>query len=201
MDSTAQTSAPDLRPAADAVAWLIAGISDERLGDPTPCPEYAVRELLAHVVLLSTAFRDAARKDLGPLTASSPGDSRPVLGDDWRDVLPRRLDELADAWTVPEAWEGDTQAGGITFPAAIAGRVALNELVVHGWDLAQSTGQKYACDEASLRESYAMMRPAPGDEEARGDAFGPVVDVPAEAPLLDQVIGFSGRRPDWQPGN
>lgn len=28
--------------------------------------------------------------------------------------------------------------------------------------------------------------------------FGPVVDVPADAPLLDRVIGLSGRNPSWK---
>ncbi len=35
-----------------------------------------------------------------------------------------------------------------------------------------------------------------GDDD-RGDAFGPVVDVSDDAPLLDRVIGLSGRDPGW----
>ncbi len=31
----------------------------------------------------------------------------------------------------------------------------------------------------------------------REGLFGPVVDVPADAPLLDRVIGLSGRDPSW----
>ncbi|MGW1494422.1 TIGR03086 family metal-binding protein [Streptomyces sp. NPDC002402] len=200
MDTTAQTAFPDLRPAAHAVAQLIDGIGDERLGDPTPCPKYAVRELLGHLVGLATAFRDAARKDLGPTTDTDPGSVLPVLHDDWRTVLPQRLDELAEAWQQPGAWDGATQAGGVTFPAAVAGRVAINELVVHGWDLARATGQEYLPSDASLQVSYELMKPT-GDDASRDGMFGPVVAVPEDAPLLDQVIGFSGRRPDWRPGN
>jgi hypothetical protein len=29
--------------------------------------------------------------------------------------------------------------------------------------------------------------------------FGPVVPVPDDAPLLDRVIGLSGRDPGWKP--
>ncbi|MEU9009060.1 TIGR03086 family metal-binding protein [Streptomyces sp. NPDC048479] len=200
MDTTSQTSSPDLHPAARAVAQLIDGVDDARLDDPTPCPQYAVRELLGHLVGLSTAFRDAARKDFGPSTNTDPGSVLPVLDDNWRTVLPQRLDELAESWTAPTAWDGDTQAGGITFPAAIAGRVALNELVIHGWDLARATGQEYAPGEASLEVSYGVLKPA-ADAPGRGGLFGPVVEVPENAPLLDRVVGFSGRRPDWQPGD
>ncbi|MGW7364670.1 TIGR03086 family metal-binding protein [Streptomyces sp. NPDC054841] len=193
------TSAPDLGPVAASVDRIARGIDDARLGDPTPCPKYAVRELLAHVVGLSVAFRDAARKDFGPTTGTDPGTVEWVLDDDWRTKLPRLLEELVTAWRDPGAWDGDTQAGGITFPAAIAGRVALNELLVHGWDLARATGQDYAPDQAGLQVSYALMAPA-ADDPGRGGMFGPVVPVPDDAPLLDRVIGLSGRRPDWTPG-
>ncbi|MFE1234047.1 TIGR03086 family metal-binding protein [Streptomyces sp. NPDC058745] len=188
----------DLGTAATRMARLAAGIGDERLGDPTPCPEYAVREVLAHVAGLSVAFRDAARKDFGPTTGTPPGTERPVLEDDWRTELPKALDDLAAAWREPGAWEGDTQAGGVGLPAAVMGMVALNELVIHGWDLARATGQDYAVEEAELASSQALLTPA---EDAQGEDgfFGPIVPVPDDAPLLDRVVGLSGRRPDWRP--
>ncbi|MEU5399892.1 TIGR03086 family metal-binding protein [Streptomyces sp. NPDC005963] len=188
----------DLRPAADAVAGLAEGVDDARLDDPTPCPDYAVRELLGHLVGLAGAFRDAGRKELGPTTDTDPQTALPSLPGDWRSALPPRLDELTRAWSRPEAWEGQTRAGGIDLPAALAGQVALNELVVHGWDLARATDQPYAPDEASLRVSYALLEPV-DDDPGRGSIFGPVVDVPEGAPLLDRVVGRSGRRPDWHP--
>ncbi|MGW2558658.1 TIGR03086 family metal-binding protein [Streptomyces sp. NPDC001514] len=191
-----ETNHVDLGPVAADMARLAKGIDDAQLGDPTPCPAYAVRELLAHIVGLSTAFRDAARKDFGPTTGTDPGTVEWVLEDDWRTELPRLLDELVTAWRAPGAWDGDTQAGGVTLPAAIAGRVALNELLVHGWDLARATGQGYDPDEASLTVSYGLLKPA-GDDPSRDGMFGPVVPVPDDAPLLDRVVGLSGRSPDW----
>ncbi len=200
MDTTTQTPFPDLSPAARAVARLLGSIQDNQLADPTPCPKYAVRELLGHLVGLATAFRDAARKEFGPTTNTDPGSALPVLDEDWRVVLPQRLDELAEAWRQPAAWEGDTQAGGVHLPAPVAGQVALNEVVIHGWDLARATGQEYDPGEASLRVSYALLEPSGDDDSLRDAIFGPVVEVPESAPLLDRVIGLSGRRPDWQPG-
>lgn len=200
MDTETKTMpTADLGPAARQIAALLDGIEEKQLTDPTPCPDYAVRELLAHLVGLSTAFRDAARKDLGPTTDSSPAAALPVLGDDWREALPPLLDELVTAWRDPAARQGMTRAGGVDLPGEVAAMVALNELVVHGWDLARSTGQAYEADEASLRVSLAMLTPR--DDIPRPDIFGPPVPVPSDAPLVDQAIAMSGRRPDWQPGD
>ncbi|MFH9232990.1 TIGR03086 family metal-binding protein [Streptomyces globisporus] len=190
---------PDLEPAARRIAELLGPVDDGTLDGPTPCPDYAVRELLGHLTGLATAFRDAARKDLGPSTATSPDASLPVLDDDWREVLPRRLEEVAAAWRSPDAWTGMTRAGGIELPGEVAGAVALNELVIHGWDLARSTGQPYVAGEAELRSCEALLAPDEGDPD-RGGIFAPPVPVPDDAPLLERVIALSGRRPHWRPG-
>ncbi|WP_405456274.1 TIGR03086 family metal-binding protein [Streptomyces globisporus] len=189
----------DLEPAARRIAELLGPVDDGALDGPTPCPDYAVRELLGHLTGLATAFRDAARKDLGPTTATSPDAALPVLDDDWREVLPSRLEEVAAAWRSPDAWTGMTRAGGIELPGEVAGAVALNELVIHGWDLARSTGQPYVAGEAELRSCEVLLAPDEDDPD-RGGIFAQPVPVPADAPLLDRVIALSGRRPDWRPG-
>ena len=94
-----------------------------------------------------------------------------------------------------------TQAGGVDLPGEVAGLVALNELVVHGWDIATASGQAYRPDEATLTADHGFLAQfsGPGNEEARGGLFGPEVAVPADAPLLDQVIGMAGRDPAGRP--
>lgn len=183
----------DLTSAADTIAALLPGVTDNDLDARTPCPDYAVRDLLFHLIGLSVAFRDAARKDLGPTTGTPPGTITTDLPDEWRTILPARLTDVAEAWHDPAAWQGMTQAGGINLPGAIAGQVALNELIVHGWDLARATGQPYRPAEESLRGSYELMLPA----AESGGMFGPPVAVADDAPLLDRVVGLSGRDPDW----
>lgn len=186
----------DLGAACREVTRLVRGVPDTGLSGPTPCPDYTVAQLLAHLVGLTVAFRDAAAKKLGPTTDRPPGPQvAPSLDDGWREVLPWQLDELAAAWRDPGAWEGHTRVGGVDLPGSMTGLFALNEVLVHGWDLARGTGQGYEADEPSLRAAYGLLR---GDRPADGP-FGEPVPVPADAPLLDRVIGLTGRRPDWRP--
>jgi uncharacterized protein (TIGR03086 family) len=95
-----------------------------------------------------------------------------------------------------------TKAGGVDLPGEVAGLVALDEIVVHGWDVARATGQAYDCDAPSLEGvlGFVSQFSGPGQEEARAGLFGPVVEVPDDAPLLDRVIGLTGRDPAWSPG-
>lgn len=189
----------DLQPSADQMASVVAGISDDQLDGSTPCDEMPVRQLIAHVIGLSIAFRDAARKVDGPTTSTPPGSAAAVLPNDWREQVPARLGELVSAWREPDAWQGDTQAGGVALPGAVAGQVANNELLLHGWDLARSTGQPFSAGEANLRSSWDMVSNTPDDPDARQGLFGPVVPVPDDAPLLDRALGYAGRDPHWTP--
>ncbi|MFF1681118.1 TIGR03086 family metal-binding protein [Streptomyces sp. NPDC058256] len=188
----------DLGPQARIVASLAAGATDEQLAGATPCPELAVHNMLGHLIGLAAAFRDAGRKDLGPTTDTSPTSAVPDIEPGWREALPKVMDELAEAWRDPAAWTGETRAGGVDLPGAVAGAVAVDELVVHGWDLARATGQEYEPDAAALQMSYQFLL-ASAEDPTRGGIFGPVVPVPDEAPLLDRAIGLSGRDPGWKP--
>ncbi|MFJ9911344.1 TIGR03086 family metal-binding protein [Actinacidiphila glaucinigra] len=193
------TSHPDLRPASRDVSALLKRIGDEHLDAPTPCPDYTVAHLIGHIAGLCAGFRDAARKDFGPATDTDPGASVPELPAAWRELLPVLLTEVAEAWNGPGAWEGETRVGGISLPADAAGRFALNELLVHGWDLARATGLEHRPDESATEVALALLTAA---RAASGDGSGPFgrpVPVPDSAPALDRLVGLTGRDPGWTP--
>ncbi|MFC9127472.1 TIGR03086 family metal-binding protein [Streptomyces sp. NPDC057099] len=195
---TDTTPTLDLGPQTAVVARLAEAVTDEQLADPTPCPEYAVRHVLGHLTGLAAAFRDAGRKDLGATTDTNPQSALPDIGPGWREELPKVLGELAEAWRDPAAWTGMTRAGGLDLPGEIAGLVANDELVIHGWDLARATGQRYVPDPAALQACHGFLEAAV-DDPGRGEIFGPVVRVEADAPLLARAVGLSGRDPEWAP--
>ena len=192
----------DLRPAADRMGRLIEGIPDDALSAPTPCADTALDVLVDHVGTFAQAFQAVATKDLGEMTSRPPAASTPELEPGWRARIAKDLTGLAEAWAAPDAWEGMTQAGGVDLPGEVAGRVALDELVVHGWDIARATGQAFDCDDTELREIEGTIQQfRNGNDGDMPGLFGPVVPVPDDAPLLDRILGITGRDPSWSPAS
>ena len=90
-----------------------------------------------------------------------------------------------------------TRAGGVDLPADVAGVVALDELVIHGWDLAKAIHMPSGYDGPGLEAVYSTVQQfsASGIE----GLFGPPVAVPDDAPVLDRILGLAGRDPRWEP--
>ena len=148
----------DLEPATKVMAELVAHVTDDQLGDPTPCPDYTLGDLLDHVGGLALAFTAAATKETAALAGQGPAGDASRLGEDWRTRIPRDLAELAHAWRDPNAWTGMTQAGGIDLPGEVAGLVALDEVVIHGWDVARATGQPFDPSPRGARSRTRVRR-------------------------------------------
>jgi uncharacterized protein (TIGR03086 family) len=185
----------DLEPAALRIVALLDGVPDSALDAPTPCAGTPVAGLLDHLVGLSEGLRASAAKEPDQ---GGPQPSAADLDPKWRVVLPERLDALVAAWRAPGATEGTTSAGGVEMPAAQIAVVTLDELVLHGWDLARSSGQPYEPDPAEVTailgfvESFASSEGTPG-------LFGPALPVSADATPFQRALALSGRDPEWRP--
>lgn len=84
--------------------------------------------------------------------------------------------------------------GGNDMPALFAASILPLELVLHGWDLAQGSGQQiHICDELVdyLRGLAEMVVPG---GRARG-SFAAEVSSPDDASALDRLAAFAGRTP------
>ena len=188
------TASVDLHPAAERLAGLVENLAPEALDRPTPCETYSVAGLLDHLHGSVLAFRAAA--DKSPLPPGPSGDPAHLVAD-WQTRIPNDARALADDWSDPAAWEGMTAAGGVDLPGEVAGIVGLDELVIHGWDLAKATGQPAGYDGPGLDEVLHLVT------EFRGGGieglFGPEVPIPDGASVFDRILGVSGRDPGWQP--
>lgn len=184
----------DFSAATASLQRTVAGVTDDQLNNPTPCADRRVRELLGHLVGLTLAFRACADKELGPLTDTAPDDNGwPDAPTDWRTALAAQVPALAASWNKPEAWQGMTQAGGIDLPGEVAGMVALDEVVLHGWDLARATGQAYAVDDTTAEALLGFV--SGFSVEGTPGMFGPAVPIDDDASVFDRVLARSGRDP------
>ncbi|MEV0541454.1 TIGR03086 family metal-binding protein [Nocardia salmonicida] len=186
----------DFEPAARSLAAVVDGITDDQLADPTPCAESTVRDLLAHVVGLTEAFRQAATKESVGRSVPPPAGSDSPLPDDWRTRIAAQLETLTAVWRVAQAWDGDTEAGGVELPASVMAIVALDEITIHAWDLAVATGQELTVDPVDLAILHEFLRET--DPEGTPGLFGPIVEIPADAPAFDRLLGLTGRDPAWR---
>ena len=190
----------DMRRAAESLATVVQGVRDDQLDAPTPCASRTLGTLLDHVDGLSLAFALAARKQ------EPEGGSRPPSADgahltpDWRSRIPTRLAAMAEAWRAPEAWTGVTRVGGVDLPGDVAALVALDELIVHGWDIAVSSGQPMETDPALVAAATSWVEASvarnPGGVPG---LFGPPVSVTTSASPLEQLVALTGRDPGGDP--
>ncbi|WP_245668030.1 TIGR03086 family metal-binding protein [Actinomadura macra] len=184
-------------PAAEAAVRIVQEIPEARLDDPTPCPDWDVRDVVNHLILWNARGGTAARK----LPTTGPGEDHDFTAEaHWADRFAEQARETARAWTDPAAWEGSTSLTGnkAGMPAEFIAGIVFGECVVHGWDLAVATGREPGFTPEVVQAAWEQLVTT-AEVSRKYGAFGAEVPVPQDAPLLDRVLGLSGRDPYWTP--
>ena len=78
-------------------------------------------------------------------------------------------------------------------PAASALAINVFDTYVHGWDIAQATGQDAELD-PTLCTVLLEILPSLAPIVRRGDNFGPEVDIASDAPVADRMLAYLGRK-------
>jgi uncharacterized protein (TIGR03086 family) len=191
-DSTSSTR-EHLHGVVAALQPVVHGVSDQELGAPTPCTEYDVRTVVNHLLGTVEAFRRVGASE--PLDPQDPwGLNGDNMGEGWRQELSEKLRGLADAWSQPDAWEGDAMDGAM--PKQRLGDTGFVEVMLHGWDLARGTGQDVEYEEAAADRALEILDQI-GEEGRSHGVFGPEVSVPDDASAFEKVLGKAGRDPQW----
>jgi uncharacterized protein (TIGR03086 family) len=185
---------PQLTAAADAAAGVVAGVTPGQLGDPTPCAEWDVRALLNHLILWTS--HSLERRAHGESVSQELMDTDFAAVPGFAAAYRAQLDRALDAWAGPAAWNRKLNVMGTQTPASDVAALNLAEMILHGWDLAVATGQRYEVPEpAALAALGAVEANAELFRQYQG--FAKPVAVPATAPVLERVLALSGRDPQW----
>ncbi|MBB1256686.1 TIGR03086 family metal-binding protein [Streptomyces alkaliterrae] len=167
-------------------------VADDQWGNPTPCTEWTVRDLVNHVVgehlWAPPLLQGATLEEVGD---RFEGD---VLGEDPRQAWERASANAQPAFHRPGALDLQVHTSGGITDASEYGWQMVNDLAVHAWDLARGIGADDHLDEELARTLFERMAPVADQWRAAG-AFGPAVDVPEDAPAQDRLVGIQGRQP------
>ena len=166
---------------------VAAGIGREQLGSPTPCTELTVAGVLDHMTGLASAFAPMFRGEAvgdGGATAHEAGDVAAFDG---------AMEALLDAVQSPGALERRVDTpGGPMSGGQFARLVALDGLI-HGWDLAVSTGQEWQPSDDLVADVDGFARQAISPEMRAAGAFDAERESPAHAAAMERLVAFSGR--------
>lgn len=170
-------------PMLEAVA---ANIEAGQLHDTTPCSDFSVEGVLDHMTALAIGFAPMFRGEDPGTAPSAPARATTT------DAFVVALDQLLAAVTSPGALDRTIATPGGEMPGRVFGRLVALDGIVHGWDLATSTGQQWAPPEHLVAEIDAFAREAISPEMRNGGAFGPE-QIPVGTSTMERLASFTGR--------
>ncbi|MGW0230402.1 TIGR03086 family metal-binding protein [Actinopolymorpha singaporensis] len=175
---------------------LVARATEADLSRPTPCAEWTLADLLAHMTVQHNGFAAAARGEADPKVwelGSLGGD--PITA--YRDSAERVLEAFA-ADGVLERMFLIPEFGDQPLPGRQAISAHLVDYVVHSWDVAKALGVPAELEPAAVELAYDIAQVVPtGDARlVSGAPFGPEVPFSGGS-RLDQLVAHLGRSPNW----
>jgi uncharacterized protein (TIGR03086 family) len=179
--------------AARVVAGAAKAANSNTLEQATPCTDWDLRTLLNHMILWTSY--SAERRAYGESVAEELMSKDFTAEPGYAQAYQAQIAKAVDAWSKPEAWEGDRNVMGSGTPAADIAAMLIAEMVLHGWDIAQATGQDYHCDDAVARNVLKTVE-AQGELFRQYQGFAAIVPVSADATAFDRALALSGRDPE-----
>jgi uncharacterized protein (TIGR03086 family) len=153
---------------------------------PTPCAEWDLRALLAHLATSMADLESGLRTgslDLDP-PDPAPGGPVEVLRDQAANLLCTCYDHHDAGRPV--------RVGGLPLPAGIVACTGAVEIAVHGWDVAAARGRR---EDIPPGLATLMIGMCPLLVESRAGLFAPPVEVSPQASPGDLLVAYLGRKP------
>ena len=179
-----------------AVQHLVDQVQPDQWTAPTPCTDWDVRQLLNHVAngnMVFAGVADGTRRS-GPVSPEERAVDR--LGDDPAAGFRATGARMHNAFLTPGFLDGtvDTPMLGEQ-PGATVVHMRINELLIHGWDLARAIGQPADLPEDLAEGALALWQTRLAGRPRDGMPFGHPEPVADDAPAIDRLAAFLGRKP------
>lgn len=212
IDVPAPVSDLDTRPALasafSSTTEVIASVTPSHLDLPTPCAEMDVRRLLGHLIMVAQRIACAGRGD-DPMTW--PMEVTDLADDAWLGAWQAALAPAMEAWADDDQLTAEVALPWGTFPGFAVIGTYVNEVVVHGWDLAKAIGVDATWDaiavevatqairaqlpDAERHELWEASKAGLPDDYPWEDPFSSAVPVREDASPLDRLVAWNGRTP------
>ncbi|MEV7595071.1 TIGR03086 family metal-binding protein [Streptomyces sp. NPDC089922] len=183
----------DLAAAVALAGRTLSAVRPGQYDAPTPCEEFDVRRLSSHLVAVVRRIAVIGRGE-DPFSVPSFADE--IADGGWAAAWGPGAREVAEVWADPGVLGRQLRLPMGVLPGTAAAAVYTHELTVHTWDLARATGQDPAWDPALIERVIAVVRRAlPAEPRGGRIPFGDVVEVDPQAPAIDRLVAWTGRRP------
>ncbi len=182
--------------ALDETTRLVGGVRPDQMDLPTPCSDWDVRALLAHLVGGNVRYAGVARGEpmrRGPAQGGGPGAD--LLGDDPAGAYRRSADLVTAAWQDPALLDRPFDLPFGNMPGRVAVGMHLLETVTHAWDLAKATGQRPAFDPDVVQAAAQFAQSSLPGERPPGTPFAAPVPAADDLAEIDRLAAFLGRTP------
>jgi len=169
---------------------VISGVKSDHLGGSTPCPDWDVKTVVNHIIggeMMFAMALDGQSIETEDGPDFTMGDIVTSYNDAKKQVL--------DAWREPGSMDKTLNLPFGAIPAHGALGVNLTETIVHGWDLAQGTGQTLKINDEVAAALLQGLKMSGQLDPLRGTIVGQPVSIPEDAPASKQLIAFYGRQP------
>ncbi|WP_158882933.1 TIGR03086 family metal-binding protein [Amycolatopsis anabasis] len=193
IDKTTTAPVDGLATVLGATGDLVAAVRHDQWSSPTPCPEWTVRELVNHLVLGNRLFTGILRGEAAVPPGALDPKVRDALGDDPAATYRRAAAELLGAFRQPGVLERVFEVPVGPVPGIAAVHLRAVEELVHGWDLAQATGQQPRFPDDLVEQGLEFTRGKLADVPPDRSPFAPPRPVPGHASPLDRLAALLGR--------
>ena len=178
--------------ALDGCSRRVAGVGPDDWHRPTPCADWDVRALVAHLVdenrWVPPLLAGRTIADVGDELSGDP------LGADPQAAWEASASDAGEAVARPGALDVTTHLSFGDVPGREYVMQLTADLLVHGWDLARATDGDERLD-AAVVDGVAAWFDTMEEAYRSAGAIGPAVALPEGAPPQDQLLARFGRDP------